>query len=479
MHTSVFVMGAANGNPDSVLEQLAPFNSDSDECDSQYLQFKDMTADVARCVAEDKVREVLKGPDGTYYPNALMSWDSSYMVDISETVPEAKEIVAVAAEMANHSASGDFTKKGRLALDRKIMNARMELGKRYHGVRVSFTLTGAKVFAKIFPEGFAVVNDVPVIDVYKTVDAVAEQWMGLDKDPSAGVYGYWYNPNGRWDWWVVGGRWANTFTVKHGNKLVPTGPKLALANRLSVFEQLRVDRGKATFEELRPKNKSDAVFVNTVDWPATYAPYFEAARWWWGMVKKWIGVSGTTLASLDGLMTDEGIDKQIEIESGKGASEYYKKRDLLSARGLSEKLHRPFRLWIDEQPEYKQLADDIYGTLDNPKPQRTDPHTLSFHPSSQAIMIALRTDNMAEFEDYYIGRYFSPWSTLVNGVWQDVNEVCMEQLKIDNIPHTSLDYSATSPRNVALWWGRISEEIRKLEKLPTTEGVIIVVDAHD
>lgn len=264
MHTSVFLMGAANGDPDSLFEQLKPFNSDASSCDSQYLKFEDMTEEVAKCAATDKVREVLRGPDGVYYPNALAAWDSSFMTDISETVPEAKEIVALTAEIAAMS-SGGFSIKQRRAHDKKLMKAREALDKIYPGVRVSFTLNGAKVFAKVIPEGYTIAKNVPVIEVYKTLGAVAEQWMGIDKDPSTGAYGYWFNPNGRWDWWVVGGRWANTFTVKPGNKLVPTGPKLALADRLSVFEQLRVEHGKATFEELRPKNKADAVYVNTVD----------------------------------------------------------------------------------------------------------------------------------------------------------------------------------------------------------------------
>ena len=26
-------------------------------------------------------------------------------------------------------------------------------------------------------------------------------------DPETGKYGYWENPNAKWDWWVIGGRW--------------------------------------------------------------------------------------------------------------------------------------------------------------------------------------------------------------------------------------------------------------------------------
>lgn len=32
-------------------------------------------------------------------------------------------------------------------------------------------------------------------------------------------YGYWYNPNAKWDWWEVGGRWNNKLTIADGQTL--------------------------------------------------------------------------------------------------------------------------------------------------------------------------------------------------------------------------------------------------------------------
>lgn len=37
-----------------------------------------------------------------------------------------------------------------------------------------------------------------------------------DPDPVTGKKGYWENPNAKWDWYLVGGRWSNFFKLKQG-----------------------------------------------------------------------------------------------------------------------------------------------------------------------------------------------------------------------------------------------------------------------
>jgi hypothetical protein len=49
-------------------------------------------------------------------------------------------------------------------------------------------------------------------DVYDTLDEFVTDWHGYEKED--GVYGYWHNPNAKWDWYVMGGRWRGYFRVK-------------------------------------------------------------------------------------------------------------------------------------------------------------------------------------------------------------------------------------------------------------------------
>lgn len=49
----------------------------------------------------------------------------------------------------------------------------------------------------------------------KSDDAVMREWAGGEKDED-GNWGYWRNPEARWDWYVVGGRWRGLLKLKEG-----------------------------------------------------------------------------------------------------------------------------------------------------------------------------------------------------------------------------------------------------------------------
>ena len=51
---------------------------------------------------------------------------------------------------------------------------------------------------------------------YKTVDDFAKDWYGYEKNDE-GKWGRMTNPNAKWDWYQVGGRWSGDFFIpKHG-----------------------------------------------------------------------------------------------------------------------------------------------------------------------------------------------------------------------------------------------------------------------
>ena len=52
-------------------------------------------------------------------------------------------------------------------------------------------------------------------EVYSTFEEFMEDWAGYDeKDPETGKFGYWENPNRKWDWYQMGGRWSGYFQLK-------------------------------------------------------------------------------------------------------------------------------------------------------------------------------------------------------------------------------------------------------------------------
>lgn len=58
--------------------------------------------------------------------------------------------------------------------------------------------------------------DVPYMDLYDTFDAFALGMHGSTRDRKRLRHGYWHNPNSRWDWYSVGGRWAGLLEANVG-----------------------------------------------------------------------------------------------------------------------------------------------------------------------------------------------------------------------------------------------------------------------
>ncbi len=44
--------------------------------------------------------------------------------------------------------------------------------------------------------------------LYDTFEQYLDEYQGAPYDEEMQKYGYWFNPNAKWDWWQIGGRWA-------------------------------------------------------------------------------------------------------------------------------------------------------------------------------------------------------------------------------------------------------------------------------
>lgn len=50
------------------------------------------------------------------------------------------------------------------------------------------------------------------------IEAYAADYHGYKKDEETGKYGYWENPNKKWDYYQLGGRWSGHFKLKAGSE---------------------------------------------------------------------------------------------------------------------------------------------------------------------------------------------------------------------------------------------------------------------
>lgn len=139
---------------DDVDEQLAPYQENNmGDCPKEYLEFHDMEPECREEYANGVTERVLM-PDG----RLLMKWDD------------------------------EFRKEGSFGV-----------GTDTHEV----------------PDHLTVV-ELPFSQLYPTFEQFMDDYHGYRFDEEQGKFGYWENPNKKWDGYTIGGRWTGYFPVKNG-----------------------------------------------------------------------------------------------------------------------------------------------------------------------------------------------------------------------------------------------------------------------
>lgn len=83
---------------------------------------------------------------------------------------------------------------------------------------------------------------VPLKKIYGDFETFANDWHGATPNDD-GQYGYWSNPNAKWDWWQLGGRWHGFFWKKPNSKTGKSGDK-SWCNEKESFHERQVDQLK-------------------------------------------------------------------------------------------------------------------------------------------------------------------------------------------------------------------------------------------
>ena len=126
-------------------------------------------------------------------------------------------------------------------------------------------------------------KQVPLKEVYKTFNEYIEDYCGYNFDEEMQKYGYWENPNAKWDWYQIGGRWTGFFKIKSGGRgeigtpgVFGNQPKEGYADQALKgdidFVQMLTDaeeEANETFDKVEELLKGvDLTGVKT--WPAIY-----------------------------------------------------------------------------------------------------------------------------------------------------------------------------------------------------------------
>lgn len=85
-------------------------------------------------------------------------------------------------------------------------------------------------------------EEVPYKEIYKTLEDYIKS-DGYEIDETTGKYGYWTNPNAKWDWYQVGGRWKGLLKASVGEHGEPSlvSPRKDIKGRYDIAKVKDID----------------------------------------------------------------------------------------------------------------------------------------------------------------------------------------------------------------------------------------------
>jgi len=84
-------------------------------------------------------------------------------------------------------------------------------------------------------------------------------------DCENGDFGHWFNPNAKWDWYLVGGRWTGFFKLKKGKK--------GKSEKLSKVEKLFMNKEQIKKREEFLKNRANSAIKKDIDFRGVSTPF--------------------------------------------------------------------------------------------------------------------------------------------------------------------------------------------------------------
>lgn len=162
-----FVLGVLSGEPNEVNDLLAPFQENNmGDCPMEYMEFWDVEEEYSEQYKNESSKRVIM-PDGRF----LSEYDREFDIVLPHEIPFSEY-------------DYDYLKLGE----------------------------NEKVIKKI-PEGLEI-KDILLKIIYSTFEDFLSNCCGFSKNEETGKYGYWYNPDSKWDWYELGGRWRGLLLVQ-------------------------------------------------------------------------------------------------------------------------------------------------------------------------------------------------------------------------------------------------------------------------
>lgn len=295
-HFTLMVLG------DNIEEQLRPF-CEHEEYTSEFHVFKDMTDEVLTDWQKDTV--------SSWYPDERISTELRNI----EKVNNGEDV---------------FINTKDMPWFRKKAGSRCMLFYRHNKDMVNtYVIIDSLVHDGILVYFTPPPKEIPVSERYESMDEYAKEYHGYKKVGDA--YGYYTNPNAKWDWYQVGGRWRGFFKCKENNN-----------------GETKVGAPGAFNNEAR-EGYVDSLLKKDIDFDSMFNDVREAAEEEFdAFMTEFYGIDIPSWSDVRAKHGDNIDDAREEFNS----SEYHKKLSELMDKGKNRDKYVSSWLWADDIVKY-------------------------------------------------------------------------------------------------------------------------------
>jgi len=262
---SHFTVAVFTKEGQTVEELLAPYQENNmDDCPKKYLEFNDVEEEY-RNKFENDLRD-------EFYCNSNSSWGQEISKVNYEKIKRYNDKSSLGSRFyltISQVPGYNYFKKD--CEYKCYYNEKHEYPKEHIWIKVVNIIHTTHPDKNVCFEGtieVEIINPpkkIPLKEYYNNdFELFMKEWAGHDeKDIETGKYGYWENPNAKWDWYQIGGRWSGLLKLKPG-----------------VTSGQRGERSWTNEKKIIPEYKVDSVKVKDIDFSIDKEEYEKSLRFW-------------------------------------------------------------------------------------------------------------------------------------------------------------------------------------------------------
>jgi len=236
---SHFTVAVFTENGGKTLEELlAPYQENNmDDCPKEYLQFNDVEDEYKNKFENDTRKE--------FYCSSNSSWGQEINKENYEILKNGNIGDSFILRIGKTVGFTYFKKNAKY---RCYYNEKHEYPEEHIWIEVVKVLYTTHSDKDVCFEGtikVKIINEPKEISLKKyynnDFEFFMKEWAGYEKDEETGKYGYWENPNRKWDYYQIGGRWLDKLTTKDKNVNSAKVKDVLFENEFSTFAVITPD----------------------------------------------------------------------------------------------------------------------------------------------------------------------------------------------------------------------------------------------